>query len=498
MPRAADHGRMLGDLITASPVITLEQLPEMLAEHTPRAGWPEVLVYVVDLQQTVLSLLGADGTGTERRGCEHQGGGRQDDGGQGGGRRHAGDRKAGDRKTSGRGEERARSLPVEGTAAGQAFQLGRIVADSGEPLAEEPAARRWWVPLLDGTERLGVLRVTADTDISDDAQAAQQLRNLAGLIALLLVSKQGSSDSYAQLVRRRGMNVAAEMAWRLMPPRTFATDRVLISAVMEPAYEVSGDVFDYGVAGDVVHLSLFDAMGHDTAAGLTASLAVAASRSHRRQDTGLLEAAQAVERALTEQFGGGRYATGILAELNTCTGELTWTNHGHHPPVILRRGRTALPLRCPPAPPMGTDLGLPAELCHSRLEPGDRLLLYTDGITEARNRQGEEFGLDRFTGFLTRHHSTGLSVPETLRRLIRHHLQHHQGHLNDDATVLLLEWNGPTAYRPTDVEALAGLPEYTTPADSLRRAWETPTPAGPGAPGEPREPGEPGTAGDPD
>lgn len=147
------------------------------------------------------------------------------------------------------------------------------------------------------------------------------------------------------------MNVAAEMEWRIMPPRTFATDRVLVSAVMEPAYEVSGDVFDYAIAGETVHLALFDAMGHDTAAGLTASLAVAASRNRRRQSPGILQIAEAVEDALVEQFGCSRYATGILAELNTGTGLLTWTSVGHPPPVIIRKGRTALSLTCPPAPP---------------------------------------------------------------------------------------------------------------------------------------------------
>ncbi|MGA4951218.1 serine/threonine-protein phosphatase [Streptomyces lydicamycinicus] len=424
---------MLGDLIAASHVVTLEQIPDLVAKHAAKVGWLDVQIYLADLQQVILCRLGGQDSvpGEET-------------------------------------ESAADVVRVEGTLAGRAFQTGGIVAGSSSE------AGQWWVPMLDGTERLGVLRATAAPDSEMDAQAAQDLRNLGGLIALMMVSKRGVSDTYARLVRRRRMNVAAEMEWRVMPPRTFATDRVLISAVMEPAYEVSGDVFDYAIAEETVHLALFDAMGHDTAAGLTANLALAASRNHRRQDRGILEIAEEVERALVAQFSSNRFATGILAELNAGTGALTWTSLGHPPPVIIRQGRTAVTLSCSPAPPMGTDLGVPPTLCRDQLEPGDRLLLYTDGITEARDRRGHEFGLESFTDFLIQHHADGLPVPETLRRLIRRHLAYHDGRLEDDATVLLLEWSGPTPYRPARVEALAGLPEHTTPATALPTPWATP------------------------
>jgi len=432
MSSPAARGRMLGDLIAASHVVTLEQFPDLVAKHAAKVGWLDVQIYLADLQQVILCRLGGQA-------CV----------------------------SGGETESVADVVRVEGTLAGRAFQTGSIVAGGTSE------AGQWWVPMLDGTERLGVLRATAAPDTEMDAQAAQDLRNLGGLVALMTVSKRGGSDTYARLVRRRRMNVAAEMEWRVMPPRTFATDRVLISAVMEPAYEVSGDVFDYAIAKETVHLALFDAMGHDTAAGLTANLALAASRNHRRQDCGILEIAEAVERALVAQFSSNRFATGILAELDAGTGVLTWTSLGHPPPVIIRNGRTAVTLSCSPAPPMGTDLGVPPTLCRDQLEPGDRLLLYTDGITEARDHRGHEFGLESFTDFLIQHHADGLPVPETLRRLIRRHLAYHDGRLDDDATVLLLEWSGPTPYRPARVEALAGLPEHTTPATALPTPWTT-------------------------
>ncbi|MFE2678616.1 hypothetical protein [Streptomyces hygroscopicus] len=126
------------------------------------------------------------------------------------------------------------------------------------------------------------------TSQDGDEQTLADLQALADLIGLLVVSKRALSDSHARLVRTQPMNVAAEMQWHLMPPLTFASDRVVLSAMLEPAYQVSGDAFDYAVADRVLHLGIFDAMGHDTPAGVTANLAVAACRNSRRQGAGLV------------------------------------------------------------------------------------------------------------------------------------------------------------------------------------------------------------------
>ncbi|MFC5748964.1 PP2C family protein-serine/threonine phosphatase [Actinomadura rugatobispora] len=417
---APGRERMLTGLLRAARLATLEQLPKLVNAHAAAVGLTDVQIYVSDLQDEVLCLLT----------------GRGYDAGRG-----AGDRPA--------------ELQVEGTVAGRAFQLGQITPAAP---AAPGGAGEYWMPLLNGAERLGVLRVTALPG-PGGGEPARNMRDLADMVALLVVSKRGVSDAYARLVRRRQMNVPAEMQWRLIPPTTFATDRLVIGAVIEPAYEVSGDAFDYGFTGDIVHMGVFDAMGHDAAAGLTANLAVAAGRNHRRQSEGLAGTAARIEEVLYARFHGDRFATGLLAELDCGTGLLGWISRGHHPPVIIRSGRTVILLECPdPAPPMGMGLEADPLLCREQLEPGDRLLLYTDGITEARGSEGREFGLDRFTDFLIRHHADGLPVQETLRRLIRHHLDYHGGWLNDDATVLLLEWHGPTPYPEERAGALAGRP----------------------------------------
>ncbi len=401
---------MFGALLSASHTCAFEQIPVLVAEQAARVGLADVVIYLADLQQEVLSPL------------------------------------AGLAAPAGEAEDA--QICIEGTLAGRAFQHGRILPAA----VHDP--HEWWVPLVDGTDRLGVLRITA-TDV--DREALLDMERLAALVALLVVCKRPMSDTYAKLVRRRRMSVSAEMEWRLMPQRTFGTERIVISGVMEPAYDVSGDVYDYAFDGLLAHLAIFDAMGHDTAAGLTANLALTTLRNCRHAGDGPEVAARRIDEALMGIFGGERFATGIIADLDIPSGELRWVNCGHHPPVIIR-GRATVELTCDPGPPAGTGLGLPVTVSQTRLQAGDRLLLYTDGITEARNSAGEEFGMERFTDFLIRHQSDELPVPETLRRLILHHLDYHGHRLRDDATVLLVEWPGSCPYSDEQADALTGIP----------------------------------------
>ncbi|MBB4781251.1 hypothetical protein BJY27_002212 [Streptomyces rapamycinicus] len=412
--RESGSRRLLGELLAASHLMPLEMLPVAVAEHAASAGIGQVLIYLVDVRRRVLRRLTASGAvGPE----------------------------------GGQPEE----LKVEGTVPGRAYQYGEML-----PAAPaEPGRHQWWVPLLNGTERIGLLRVTT---VTDDARAREDMKLLSALVALIVVSKRDFSDAFARLVGSEAMTIAAEMQWRLMPQTTYADGRVAISAVMEPAFDISGDAYDYATDGPMVRLAVFDAMGHDTAAGLTANLALGACRNARRRRADLVRTGERVDEALVEQFQGNHYATGILADLDTRGGELRWVSFGHHPPLIIRGGRWTTHLRCPPGLPLGMGLELDATLCREQLQPGDRLVFYTDGITEARRPGGREFGLTRFVDFLIRRHADGLPVPETLRRLVGAVMAHHDGRLQDDATVLLCEWLGPVPGPTDQAAALMGVP----------------------------------------
>ncbi|MEU0456807.1 PP2C family protein-serine/threonine phosphatase [Streptomyces sp. NPDC006129] len=197
----------------------------------------------------------------------------------------------------------------------------------------------------------------------------------------------------------------------------------------------------------MVHLTILDAMGHDTAAGLSGALALGACRNARRQGAGLLAKADAVEAALLEQYDHRRYVTGVLATPDTRTGGLRWVNRGHHPPIVIRDNRYTTHLGCPPAHPMGTGLGLPGTVCEEHLQPGDRVVLYTDGI-----RRGAPLGRPGIRpGPVHR-----LPDPPPRRRAARPR----------DPAPLICEWIGPDLEPARTAVDLTGLhPSRRHPAD---------------------------------
>ena len=293
------------------------------------------------------------------------------------------------------------------------------------------------MPVLDGVERLGVLEIAASGEEPD----LDELRVLGGLIAELVMTKQAYGDLFERVRRRRPMSVAAELAWRLLPPLTFGTDRLVISGVLAPVYQLGGDAFDYSVDAHTARIAVFDAMGHGLEAGLLASVAMAACRTSRRAGEDIVGTAAAVDLAVAAQFGFDRFVTAVLADLDLGSGRLQWSVSGHPPPLLLRNGRIVKTLAGKVAPPLGVS-GV-VTVSEEMLEPADQVLFFTDGVVEARSADGEFFGIERLVDMVTRTTAAGTPAPETMRRLIHAILDHQEGQLQDDATIVVLEWQGP-------------------------------------------------------
>ncbi len=116
---------------------------------------------------------------------------------------------------------------------------------------------------------------------------------------------------------------------------------------------------------------------------------------------------------------------------------------GHPPPLLLRNGRVVKTLVGEIAPPLGIGVGV--AVAEEILEPADRILFFTDGVVEARSAEGAFFGVDRLVEMITRASASGTPAPETMRRLSHAILDYQEGALQDDATIVVVEWQGPVS-----------------------------------------------------
>jgi serine phosphatase RsbU (regulator of sigma subunit) len=241
------------------------------------------------------------------------------------------------------------------------------------------------------------------------------------------------------------MTVASELIWALVPPLVLASEDFVLSAMLEPCYDIGGDAFDYALDEGVLHVAVFDAMGHGLAAAALVSRALSAYRQRRRAGDHPAEAYVAIDATLLGHELTSRFATALLAELDLGGGELRWVSAGHPAPLLLRAGRLVKRLDVTLSPPLGLGLAPgPAVEGHEWLEPGDMVLLYTDGLTEARRPGGELFTERRLGEFIEREAASGQAAPETLRRLRSAIIERGAGALQDDATAVLVEWRRGT------------------------------------------------------
>jgi serine phosphatase RsbU (regulator of sigma subunit) len=180
-------------------------------------------------------------------------------------------------------------------------------------------------------------------------------------------------------------------------------------------------------------------MGHGLDAGLMVTAAVAAYRNSRRGGLEHREMAERIDHTIATHFGESKFVTGILGSLDSTSGRLSWCIAGHPPPLLVRRGRVVKELDRGRGKPFG--LGPASDVFEEQLEPGDRVLMYTDGVVEARAADGELFGLERLVDTITRIAGDD-PPPETLRRVMHAVQDHCSGPMNDDATVVTIEWQG--------------------------------------------------------
>jgi hypothetical protein len=321
---------------------------------------------------------------------------------------------------------------IDGTLAGRALVQDEVVVHGTDPAIVS-------VPLADGHELMGVFELTHPSWTDD---LLEFLAPVVRLLALVLISKRRYTDVVHRTRRVKPLSVAAELQWDLLPPLACTTACVSVSGILEPAYSIGGDSFDYAMNEDRVEFAIVDAVGHGMPAVLLSTSAINCLRNARREGADLAAAYRATGDVIETQFAHSYFVTAQLGSLAFDTGELTWLNAGHPPPLLVRDCTYLGELACAPSLPMGLG-GLVREVATERLQRGDRILFYTDGVTEMRSPEGKEFGTDRLADFLVRATLDRVSPAETVRRLSASVVAYNEEGRTDDATLMLLEYHGP-------------------------------------------------------
>jgi hypothetical protein len=263
------------------------------------------------------------------------------------------------------------------------------------------------------------------------------LERLAGQAALALELANGYTDVIHRARRRKDIDPAGEIQQNLLPPRMATFAGADVAGGVLPGYQIGGDFFDYAENDDGLWLAVGDALGKGNTAAAISSLAVGALRAARRNDATLEQAAEVVHQASFDLGGPYQFLTAVFAVWHPGSRTLAWINCGHPPPLLIDPDGAVTVLGGDGSYPLGLFRRRRAFRRTERtLEPGQRILLYSDGVSERRDSARNQFGTENISRTLRA--CADATVAETVRALQDAVLEFSSRPLRDDATILLV------------------------------------------------------------
>ena len=181
-------------------------------------------------------------------------------------------------------------------------------------------------------------------------------------------------------------------------------------------------------------------MGHGVHSTLASTLALGAFRYGRRRGLDLTVIAEHIDDAVAEHFHGDCFVTGHLARLDVATGELRWVNAGHPPPLLMRGAEGGGRAGVRAVPPLRAGDRDHRDRLTAGCSRATGCCSTPTGPSRPGPPSGDQFGLERLMSEVEQYIGAGVLPSETLRRLAARLRQHRGGELEDDATLVFLEW----------------------------------------------------------
>jgi sigma-B regulation protein RsbU (phosphoserine phosphatase) len=237
------------------------------------------------------------------------------------------------------------------------------------------------------------------------------------------------------------VELAAQVQRMFLPTRRPSVAGLEIAGSMQPARGVGGDYYDYiPVNEHTIQVVIADVAGKGVSAALLMSATAAAVQLETSEKRDMLEVVARLNNGIHSVSDGERYVTLLLADIDALSRSLRYVNCGHNPALLFRaKTREVIPMNSS-CFPLGMFESVTCEISRAVLATGDVIVLYTDGITEAENSQGEEFGMELLSAVIRR--DSSLSA-EALRTSIFQSAAEFSREVgfSDDATVLVVKCN---------------------------------------------------------
>jgi serine phosphatase RsbU (regulator of sigma subunit) len=262
----------------------------------------------------------------------------------------------------------------------------------------------------------------------------------------------GQREALAKTVQKqrddllKEVELAAQVQRLFLPAGEPDIAGLEIAGMMQPARGVGGDYYDYILIDPhTIQVIVADVSGKGVPAALLMSATAAATRLGANRGQNMLEQVQRLNSGILSVSDEGRFVTLLIAEIDTQKRMIHYVNCGHNPALLFKASTGTLARLSSSCPPIGLSAEESCELSSADLSSGDMVLFYTDGVTEAENKFGEEFGIQRLSEVLRR--GSSLSAEDLMADIYNAAANFCGDEFGDDVTIVVIkcDFDSPSA-----------------------------------------------------